>query len=115
MFELAIVGGGRTGGEETSSEDFALEGGSTREDGEPTTLSDTNARSLFGVAGVTSEASCSLALLILMMLDSVRARPSIRRATLLCGLGVAREGPAEADSAVKEKMSEMSLACRRGE
>lgn len=51
MFELASDG--RTGGEETSSEDFAFDGDCdcAREEGDPTTLSETKARSFFGVAG----------------------------------------------------------------
>ena len=79
------------------------------------TLSEAKGRSFRGVAGmgVDSEASCSLVLLMLITLDSVRERPSIRRARLLGGVFGERDGPATGSAAVaKEKISDRSLAGR---
>lgn len=82
-------------------------------------LSDEKGRNFLGVTGVElgSEAPCSLVLLILMTLDSVRERPSILRARLLWDFCAERDGPATESAVAKEKISERSFAewCKGGE
>ena len=60
-----------------------------------------------------SEESFSVALLT--TLESVRERPSIRRATLLCDFFTERDGPGVGASTAKENMSERSLGSAREE
>ena len=116
VLTLELTSVGRTGGEDTSSDGFALEGDwdCAREVGDPTTLSETKARSFFGVPW-TEDESPSLVLLMLITLLSVRERPSIRRATLDFDLSIAREGPGAAVSIAKEKIWDKSFASLFGD
>ena len=104
---------GRTGGEDTSF--LGLEGDSeaAREDGEPTALSDMNARIFRGVVGPAVASRLPWSLLRLMILASVRDRPSIRWAMPPPGVEGARLGREDGASDVKENMSERSLTGRR--
>ena len=82
-------------------------------------LSEAKGRNFLGVVGTElgSEGSCSLVLLMLITLDSVRERPSIRRARLLGGLVAGRDGPATGSAVAKEKISDRSFVggCKAGE